>query len=142
MSALQACANMASARPELWGMTLANTTLGEKRACPECGAKFYDLGKRPAVCPKCKTMFDPGGTELTILRPENQVKTPTWGYDSPFPRYACYRSLECLRGKSCLTQSSFFGKVTPPSGKLGLDILLYVLHSPIVPEKRRNATVF
>jgi uncharacterized protein (TIGR02300 family) len=40
-------------------MTLANTTLGEKRTCPECGAKFYDLGKRPCVCPKCKTTFDP-----------------------------------------------------------------------------------
>lgn len=57
--ALQARVNMASARPELWGMTLANTDLGEKRTCPHCGAKFYDLGKRPVICPKCKTEFDP-----------------------------------------------------------------------------------
>jgi len=27
--------------------------LGTKRQCPSCGAKFYDLGKRPAVCSRC-----------------------------------------------------------------------------------------
>jgi uncharacterized protein (TIGR02300 family) len=36
--------------------TLA-TDLGEKHTCPECGAKFYDLGKHPVVCPKCKTVI-------------------------------------------------------------------------------------
>jgi uncharacterized protein (TIGR02300 family) len=25
--------------------------LGEKRICPECGAKFYDLTRNPATCP-------------------------------------------------------------------------------------------
>ncbi len=29
--------------------------LGNKRTCVACGAKFYDLGHRPAVCPKCDT---------------------------------------------------------------------------------------
>ena len=24
-----------------------------------CQSKFYDLGKRPATCPKCATQFDP-----------------------------------------------------------------------------------
>ncbi len=28
--------------------------LGVKRQCPSCGARFYDLGKRPVVCPRCK----------------------------------------------------------------------------------------
>ncbi len=32
--------------------------LGNKRACTGCSAKFYDLGKNPAACPKCKTMND------------------------------------------------------------------------------------
>ena len=32
---------------------------GTKRACPKCGAKFYDLQKVPAVCPKCAHAFDP-----------------------------------------------------------------------------------
>lgn len=38
---------------------LANPELGAKQICPSCGAKFYDLGRRPAVCPKCQTAFDP-----------------------------------------------------------------------------------
>ena len=30
---------------------------GQKRECPECGARFYDLKRSPAVCPKCETSF-------------------------------------------------------------------------------------
>lgn len=29
--------------------------LGTKRVCVSCSAKFYDLTKVPAVCPKCGT---------------------------------------------------------------------------------------
>jgi uncharacterized protein (TIGR02300 family) len=32
---------------------VAKPELGTKRLCPHCGAKFYDLGKNPIVCPKC-----------------------------------------------------------------------------------------
>jgi uncharacterized protein (TIGR02300 family) len=39
--------------------TLANPELGAKQICPSCQSKFYDLGRRPAVCPKCGTQFDP-----------------------------------------------------------------------------------
>jgi len=38
---------------------LAIPELGAKQLCPACGAKFYDLGKRPAACPKCGETFDP-----------------------------------------------------------------------------------
>ena len=38
---------------------MANPELGSKQICPNCQAKFYDLGKRPAHCPKCDTEFDP-----------------------------------------------------------------------------------
>jgi uncharacterized protein (TIGR02300 family) len=38
---------------------LAAPELGHKQICPACSAKFYDLGRRPAVCPKCQTSFDP-----------------------------------------------------------------------------------
>lgn len=34
------------------------TILGNKRSCIGCGAKFYDLGKNPAKCPKCATIND------------------------------------------------------------------------------------
>ena len=38
---------------------MAAPELGQKQICPSCSAKFYDLARRPAVCPKCETAFDP-----------------------------------------------------------------------------------
>ena len=38
---------------------MANAALGAKQICPACQTKFYDLQRRPAVCPKCATEFDP-----------------------------------------------------------------------------------
>ena len=38
---------------------MAKPELGEKQICPNCAAKFYDLTRRPARCPKCQTEFDP-----------------------------------------------------------------------------------
>jgi uncharacterized protein (TIGR02300 family) len=38
---------------------LATPELGAKQICPNCQAKFYDLNRRPATCPKCGTAFDP-----------------------------------------------------------------------------------
>jgi len=38
---------------------VANPELGAKQVCPNCQAKFYDLNRRPAHCPKCGTDFDP-----------------------------------------------------------------------------------
>ena len=32
---------------------MAKPELGTKRVCVACGAKFYDLTRTPAVCPKC-----------------------------------------------------------------------------------------
>lgn len=34
---------------------MAKPDLGLKRTCVACGAKFYDLTRQPAVCPKCGT---------------------------------------------------------------------------------------
>jgi uncharacterized protein (TIGR02300 family) len=39
--------------------SVANPELGAKQVCPNCQAKFYDLGRRPAHCPKCAHEFDP-----------------------------------------------------------------------------------
>lgn len=30
---------------------------GFKRVCASCGTRFYDLNKRPVLCPNCKTEF-------------------------------------------------------------------------------------
>jgi uncharacterized protein (TIGR02300 family) len=42
--------------------------LGEKQLCPNCGAKFYDLHKRPAHCPKCGNTFDPDDETVKAKR--------------------------------------------------------------------------
>ncbi|WP_430911055.1 TIGR02300 family protein [Methylobacterium sp. sgz302541] len=36
---------------------MARPELGLKRQCMSCGAKFYDLDRSPAVCPKCGTVY-------------------------------------------------------------------------------------
>ena len=41
---------------------MAKPELGLKRVCVACGAKFYDLTKTPAICPKC-------GTEQPLEQP-------------------------------------------------------------------------
>ena len=42
---------------------MAKPELGTKRVCVACSARFYDLGKSPALCPKC-------GTEQPIELPK------------------------------------------------------------------------
>jgi uncharacterized protein (TIGR02300 family) len=41
---------------------MARPELGTKRVCAACGARFYDLSKFPAICPKC-------GTEQPLEQP-------------------------------------------------------------------------
>ena len=36
---------------------MAKPDLGTKRQCLSCGAKYYDLGKDPATCPRCGAIF-------------------------------------------------------------------------------------
>ena len=38
---------------------MVDEKLGSKRLCESCGAKFYDLNKLPAICPKCGAEFAP-----------------------------------------------------------------------------------
>lgn len=53
---------------------MAKVDLGTKRVCPECEAKFYDLGKNPATCPMCQHSFDPTELEETAILPVGQLK--------------------------------------------------------------------
>ena len=54
--------------------------LGSKRVCVSCGARFYDLMRAPAVCPKCGTEQP---AETSRLRrggnPVERVKKPAPG---------------------------------------------------------------
>ncbi len=36
---------------------MAKPEWGKKRTCQSCAAKYYDLQKDPAICPKCGTVF-------------------------------------------------------------------------------------
>ena len=36
---------------------MARPELGLKRQCMNCGAKFYDLARDPATCPKCGSVY-------------------------------------------------------------------------------------
>ncbi|MBV8738505.1 MAG: TIGR02300 family protein [Alphaproteobacteria bacterium] len=38
---------------------MAKPEWGTKRICPSCGTRYYDLMRRPVICPKCATPFDP-----------------------------------------------------------------------------------
>jgi uncharacterized protein (TIGR02300 family) len=63
---------------------MAKPELGVKRTCVACGAKFYDLGKQPAVCPKCGTEqpAEQPRPRRAALPPEEKVKKrPTPGTD-------------------------------------------------------------
>jgi uncharacterized protein (TIGR02300 family) len=42
----------------LGGLPVVKTNLGIKRHCVRCSNRFYDLGKNPVACPKCKHMND------------------------------------------------------------------------------------
>ena len=48
---------------------LSKDKLGVKRICGSCGAKFYDLGKTPIICPKCGTPYE----EITSPKPSAPV---------------------------------------------------------------------
>jgi len=41
---------------------------GKKLTCPSCGAKFYNMNKDPATCPKCETKVE----AQPILKPRRQ----------------------------------------------------------------------
>ena len=43
---------------------MAKPDLGSKQKCQNCGTKFFDLNKNPAVCPKCGTVQS-GGAPLS-----------------------------------------------------------------------------
>ncbi len=49
---------MARLHFRLWGDIVAKPEWGTKRACPNCGARFYDLQRSPVPCPKCGAEFD------------------------------------------------------------------------------------
>lgn len=70
---------------------MANPELGAKQICPNCQSKFYDLNRRPAVCPKCGETFDPEEA-LKSRRVRARAVTPDYDADdekeAPAPKEA------------------------------------------------------
>jgi uncharacterized protein (TIGR02300 family) len=68
-----------------------------KRLCAGCGAKFYDLGKTPIVCPKCGTTYEVAAV-ATRARPEATTAARAASReavpDLPEPQDAEFVSLE------------------------------------------------
>lgn len=62
-------------------MRVAKAELGDKQTCPSCGAKFYDLKRRPAVCPKCSTSFDPSEEVYKVKRVRSRTATAQPDYE-------------------------------------------------------------
>jgi uncharacterized protein (TIGR02300 family) len=50
---------MAPIDPSMKELPVAKPEWGTKRICPSCGTRYYDLLRRPVICPKCATPFDP-----------------------------------------------------------------------------------
>lgn len=68
---------------------MAKPELGIKRVCVACSTRFYDLGKSPAICPKCGTEQPveqprprrPSGNVVEEKRPKKPVPVP--GVEEP-----------------------------------------------------------
>jgi len=43
---------------------VARPELGMKRQCLSCGAKFYDLARDPASCPKCGALYQAAASRV------------------------------------------------------------------------------
>ena len=60
------------------GVTIPN--LGKKRTCQSCEARFFDLNKNPAICPKCHDKNKIPTTKARRAAPSEpkaaSVKTP------------------------------------------------------------------
>lgn len=56
---------------------MSRPELGLKRQCMSCGAKFYDLARDPAVCPKCGAVYQAVAT--------SRVSAPAMARSAPAP---------------------------------------------------------
>jgi len=52
------------------------TKLGVKRRCLTCAAGFFDMGKRPVVCPRCKAELDLNRMKAAPPAPRTTLEPP------------------------------------------------------------------
>ena len=61
--------------------------LGTKRQCLACGAKYYDLGRKPPVCSRCGAKAGEKGREPQAQRADPATEAPA-GRPGPVPTNA------------------------------------------------------
>ena len=66
--------------------TLAPGRLGTKRQCLACGAKYYDLGRKPPVCSRCGASAEPKRAAERAISGDTEPPAPTPGASAPPPR--------------------------------------------------------
>ena len=60
-----------------------NSIKGEKHNCSNCGAKFFDLNKKPIICPKCNTeVIDKSVVKTKPIISDTEIKESI--IDKPF----------------------------------------------------------
>ena len=53
---------------------MAASALGMKHICPNCGARYYDLNKSPAICPKCGHQNVKDDAHLTLVSSNEEAQ--------------------------------------------------------------------
>jgi len=91
--------------------SVSKADLGAKQLCPNCQAKFYDLNRRPAHCPKCDTEFDPE----EALRLRNRRGRPA---DVPEPEEAEDDTDDQVKDKKAAADDDEEEDDTPPTPEI------------------------
>ncbi|WP_404381103.1 TIGR02300 family protein [Caenispirillum salinarum] len=62
---------------------MAKPEWGTKRTCTHCGARFYDLNKRPIICPKCEAENEAEVAPKLRRSKDSKVAKPTKAVAKP-----------------------------------------------------------
>jgi len=88
---------------------LAKAEWGEKRQCPKCGTRFYDLGEfEPIVCISCEQKFKP---EIILKSKTHSIELITEKSDKKKEEAAAE---DLLDDDSLLTEDDDDDVVIPP----------------------------
>jgi uncharacterized protein (TIGR02300 family) len=94
--------------------------LGVKRDCPSCGARFYDLNKEPAHCPRCEHEFVPEA--LLKPRKPRREDEPAEGVEAA-PKPVAEVSLDAAEKEQKAPKSKRQPGLDEESGEAGEDDL-------------------
>lgn len=62
---------------------MTHVTMGTKRACSECGTKYYDLHRSPIICPRCGAVFVPSTSSSRATKLQKAERAHADDADDP-----------------------------------------------------------